>query len=314
MSGTFLSMLNDFIVNVATPAIRADLNAGFSEIQLIIGGYVLVYGLLLVLAGRLGDIHGQRRLFLTGSALFSVASLACGLAPNPPAPVVCRIVQAIGAALLYPQVLSILQISFTGKHRATAFAVYGTTISLASVAGQLIGGVLVAADLFGLGWRAVFLVNVPIGLVGLADHHAGAVRARAGRVPRLRAAPHQAGAVRARAAVAVPHPHVQRGQRHRIDLLRRQRRPVLPPAATPAERPRPLGVVRRSDVHPAGPGLRSRFDACPRLQQRVGYHVLSIGYAVNVFGNVLLLAVAFAAGAGMSGGCRPHPCSSWASA
>ncbi|GAB3449368.1 MFS transporter [Actinophytocola sediminis] len=185
MTGTFLSMLNDFIVNVATPAIRTDLGATASQLQLIIGGYVLVYGLLLVLNGRLGDIHGHRTLFLAGTALFSVASLACGLAPNPETLVVFRVAQAGGAAMLYPQVLSILQLSFTGRQRATAFAVFGTTISLASVAGQLIGGVLVEADLFGLGWRTVFLINVPVALGALALAAVSLPRTRAAVRPTL---------------------------------------------------------------------------------------------------------------------------------
>jgi len=162
LTGTFLAMLNDFIVNVATPAIRDELSASFSEVQFIIGGYILVYGLVLVTGGRLGDMFGHRRMFLYGTGLFAVASLACGVAPDPVTLIVFRVVQAVGAALFYPQVLSLLQINFPGALRGKAFAAFGATIGLAAVAGQLVGGVLVSANLFGLSWRPIFLINVPI--------------------------------------------------------------------------------------------------------------------------------------------------------
>lgn len=168
LTGTFLSMLNDFIVNVATPAIRAELGATYAEVQLVIGGYILVYGVALVTGGRLGDIFGHRRMFLLGAGLFTLSSLACGLAPNPALLIAFRIAQALSAALFYPQVLSILQLVFTGRARAKAFSAFGATIGLASIAGQLIGGMLIGADLFGLTWRPIFLINVPVGLIAIA--------------------------------------------------------------------------------------------------------------------------------------------------
>ncbi|MFI0448673.1 MFS transporter [Actinomadura sp. 6N118] len=168
MTGTFLSMLNDFIVNVATPAIRDELGASFTEVQFIIGGYILVYGVVLVTGGRLGDIFGHRRMFLLGGGLFTLASLACGLAPDPATLIVFRVMQALGAAIFYPQVLSILQLAFTGRARAKAFSVFGATIGLASIAGQLIGGVLIGANLFGLTWRPIFLIDVPVGVIAIA--------------------------------------------------------------------------------------------------------------------------------------------------
>lgn len=168
MAGTFLAIMDSFIVNVAVPSIRTDLNATFAQVELAVGGYVLVYGLLLVTGGRLGDLFGARRLFLAGTLVFTLASLAAGLAPDPATLIAFRAVQAAGAALFYPQVLAVLQTSFTGRARARAFAVFGATIGLASIAGQVLGGLLIHLDLFGWGWRNVFLVNVPIGLLTLA--------------------------------------------------------------------------------------------------------------------------------------------------
>ena len=168
MAGTFMAIMDSFIVNVAVPSVRAELNASFSQVELAVSGYVLVYGLLLVTGGRLGDLFGTRRLFLAGTGVFTLASLAVGLAPGPEALIAFRVVQATGAALFYPQVLAVLQTAFTGRARAKALAVFGVTIGLASIAGQVLGGLLIHLDLFGLGWRNVFLVNVPIGLLTLA--------------------------------------------------------------------------------------------------------------------------------------------------
>ncbi|GAA4127892.1 MFS transporter [Actinomadura keratinilytica] len=167
MTGTFMAIMDSFIVNVALPSVRAELDASFAQAELAVSGYVLVYGLLLVTGGRLGDLFGARRLFLIGTVVFTLASLAAGLAGDPVTLIAFRAAQAAGAALFYPQVLAVLQIVFTGRARATAFAVFGATIGLASIAGQAIGGLLIHLDLFGLGWRNVFLVNVPLGLLAL---------------------------------------------------------------------------------------------------------------------------------------------------
>ncbi|WP_207549926.1 MFS transporter [Thermostaphylospora chromogena] len=172
MTGTFLAIMDSFIVNVAVPSIRAELQATFAQVEMAVGGYILVYGLLLVTGGRLGDMFGARRLFLIGIGIFVLASLAAGLAPDPVTLIAFRVVQAVGAALFYPQVLAVLQTAFTGQARAKAFAVFGVTIGLASIAGQVLGGLLIHLDVFGLGWRNVFLVNVPFGLLAFA----GAVR------------------------------------------------------------------------------------------------------------------------------------------
>nr|WP_237694788.1 MFS transporter [Streptomyces sp. SID5468] len=159
--------MDSFIVNVAVPAVRTGLGASYPQVELVVSGYVLAYGLFLVTGGRLGDIHGARRMFQAGLALFTAASLACGLAGSAGALIGFRVAQALGAALFYPQVLSVLQTSFHGRWRERAFAVFGATIGVASVVGQVLGGLLVQADLFGLSWRSVFLLNVPLGLLVL---------------------------------------------------------------------------------------------------------------------------------------------------
>ncbi|MGW4684683.1 MFS transporter [Streptomyces sp. NPDC004244] len=165
--GAALPMVDFFIVNVALPAIDHDLAAGPAVLELIVGGYGVAYAVLLVLGGRLGDTAGRRRLFLAGMAAFGLTSLACGLAPTAWTLVAARVAQGAAAALMLPQVLATIQATTQGPRRARAMSLYGATGGLSMVAGQVLGGVLVAADVAGLGWRSVFLVNVPAALVGL---------------------------------------------------------------------------------------------------------------------------------------------------
>ncbi|NUW38667.1 MFS transporter [Nonomuraea rhodomycinica] len=164
----FMTTLDFFIANVAVPSMRAGLPADGSEAQLVIAGYGLAYAAGLVVAGRLGDLHGPRRVFSAGLALFTLASAACGAAPGAWALILARVLQGVAAALLAPQVLTLLGGLYRGADRARAFGWYGTAVGLAGVSGQVIGGLLIAADPWGLGWRACFLVNVPLGLVALA--------------------------------------------------------------------------------------------------------------------------------------------------
>jgi MFS family permease len=160
-------MVDFFIVNVALPTIDTDLHASAAALELVVAGYGVTYALLLVLGGRLGDALGRKRLFLTGMAAFTVTSLLCGIAPTADALVGARIVQGAAAAMLVPQVLATIQTSMSGQHRARALGIMGATGGLAAVIGQLGGGLLVGADVAGWGWRTIFLVNVPIGIVGL---------------------------------------------------------------------------------------------------------------------------------------------------
>ncbi|MFE2941209.1 MFS transporter [Streptomyces sp. NPDC059255] len=165
--GAALPLIDFFIVNVALPTIDRDLAAGPALLELVVAGYGLSYAVLLVLGGRLGDMFGRRRLFLAGMAAFGLTSLACGLAPTAWTLVGARVAQGAAAALMLPQVLATIHASTTGPRRAKALSLYGATAGLAMVVGQILGGVLVAADLAGTGWRAIFLVNVPVALAGL---------------------------------------------------------------------------------------------------------------------------------------------------
>ncbi|HXW47572.1 MAG TPA: MFS transporter [Streptosporangiaceae bacterium] len=165
--GVLLPMVDFFIVNVALPTIDSDLRASQPLLELVVSGYATAYALLLVLGGRLGDSIGRKRLFLIGMAAFTLTSLACGLAPDAVALVAGRIAQGASAALMVPQVLATIQSTTTGQHRARALGRYGATGGLAAVLGQVLGGLLVSANIDGTGWRPIFLVNVPIGLAGL---------------------------------------------------------------------------------------------------------------------------------------------------
>ncbi|WP_105971813.1 MFS transporter [Streptomyces geranii] len=165
--GAALPLIDFFIVNVALPTIGRDLAASEAVLELVVAGYGVSYAVLLVLGGRLGDLFGRRRLFLAGMAAFGITSLACGLAPTAWTLVAARIAQGAASAAMLPQVLATIQSATAGPRRARAMGLYGATAGLSMVAGQILGGVLVAADIAGTGWRSVFLVNVPVVLLGL---------------------------------------------------------------------------------------------------------------------------------------------------
>ncbi|GAA5699413.1 MFS transporter [Streptomyces avermitilis] len=166
--GTFITVLDFFIVNVAVPDIQQSLHASSVAVQFVLAGYGLPLATLMITSGRMGDLYGRRRLFVTGLALFTAASACAGLAQSPAQLVAARVFQGIAASLVTPQVLALLGAMYQGRARAVAFNVYGLAIGLAAVFGQLIGGSLIALDPGGLGWRAIFLVNVPVGLVAVA--------------------------------------------------------------------------------------------------------------------------------------------------
>jgi EmrB/QacA subfamily drug resistance transporter len=165
--GTFVTFLDFFIVNVALPSIETDLHAGHAAVSLVVAGYGLTFAAGMISGGRLGDIHGRRRMFALGLALFTVTSAICGLAPTAGILVAARMLQGAAGALLTPQVLAILGTVYDGPRRATAFAAYGFAMGIAGVLGQLLGGALIQADVLGLGWRMIFLINVPVGIVAL---------------------------------------------------------------------------------------------------------------------------------------------------
>lgn len=164
LTGAFLAPLDFFIVNVAMPAIASGLEAREAEIQLVISGYAVVYAVFLITGGRLGDIFGRKTIFMAGLGGFALASMLCGLAWSPRALIAARLFQALTAAAMAPQALASVHALFPPHERGRALSIYGITIGLSSAAGQLLGGALVAADLGGLGWRLIFLVNLPVAI------------------------------------------------------------------------------------------------------------------------------------------------------
>jgi EmrB/QacA subfamily drug resistance transporter len=163
----FMDLLDGTIVFVALPRIAADLGASYASLEWVVAGYTLAFALALITGGRLGDIHGRRRIFLIGVAGFTVASVAAGLAPTAEVLIGARAVQGVMAAVMVPQVLSIAQVVFPPRERFAAFALYGIVLSLAAVVGPLLGGLLTELDIAGLGWRPIFLINLPLGLFTL---------------------------------------------------------------------------------------------------------------------------------------------------
>ena len=169
LTGQLMAVLDATIVNVAVPSMHADLHASGAGLQLIVAGYTVAYAVLLVTGARLGDILGHRRMFRVGVLVFTLASLGCGLAPTAGLLIGLRFVQGAGAAVMIPQVLSLLQRTYPSPgSRARAMSLYATVISGGAVLGQVVGGLLISADLFGSTWRPIFLVNVPVGVAVLA--------------------------------------------------------------------------------------------------------------------------------------------------
>jgi EmrB/QacA subfamily drug resistance transporter len=160
-----MTLLDVSIVNVALPSIESSLGAGPSELQWIVAGYTLAFGLALVPAGRLGDVLGRRGAFVAGLTGFVVFSAACGVATSAEMLAVMRLLQGISAGVLNPQVIGLIQHLFHGHERGRAFGFYGAAIGVSTATGPLLGGVLIAIFGGADGWRAVFLVNVPIGAV-----------------------------------------------------------------------------------------------------------------------------------------------------
>ncbi len=161
----FMSLLDVTIVNVAIPSIQAGLDTTAGTVQWVVSGYALTFGLTLVAGGRLGDAYGRRRLMLVGLAGFVLSSAAVGLAPTAELVVVARLVQGASAGLLTPQSSGLIQQLFSGAERGKAFGYFGLTVSIASATGPLLGGLIIGLVGEDLGWRLVFLVNVPIGAV-----------------------------------------------------------------------------------------------------------------------------------------------------
>lgn len=167
LSATLLSVLDFLIVNIALPSIRAELNASDAQMQLTVAGYGLAFAVCLITGGRLGDIYGRKRLFVIGMAGFTVASALCAFSQTANQLVIFRILQGLVAALMAPQVLATIQVTFQGTERDKAMGMVGAVVGVGSFLGNVLGGFLVGADLWGMTWRPIFFVNVPIGILAL---------------------------------------------------------------------------------------------------------------------------------------------------
>ncbi|CAA9571242.1 MAG: Uncharacterized MFS-type transporter [uncultured Thermomicrobiales bacterium] len=183
LAAPLMAIFGQFVVNVAIATMQRDLRASFGQIQLVIAAYALAYAVLLVTGGRLGDLFGRKRLFLVGLGGFTLASALCGLAADPVLLIAARVAQGAAAALMSPQVLAIIRVTFPPREQSVAFALYGATLGLAGILGQLGGGLLIRANIFGLGWRPIFLINLP---VGLAAFVAAVLLLRESRAPAVR--------------------------------------------------------------------------------------------------------------------------------
>ncbi|MGW5125979.1 MFS transporter [Streptomyces sp. NPDC004069] len=167
MTAAFMDLVDVTIVNIAIPSIQQDAGASFSQIQWITAGYALAFAAGLITGGRLGDIHGRKRLFLLGIGGFTVASALCGFAANPEMLVAARILQGVMAAMMVPQVLSIVHATFPAHERGKVFGLFGAIVGLGAVSGPLLGALLTEWNLFGLEWRPIFLINLPVGALAL---------------------------------------------------------------------------------------------------------------------------------------------------
>lgn len=164
----FMNLIDVMIVNVALPSLQSAFGVTSSQIEWVVAAYILFFALLLLPAGRLGDIFGRRRMFLIGVAVFTLGSARCGLAQSIEGLVAARVFQAVGATSMTLQTLAIIPVIFAPKDRGKAFALTGLTAGMASVAGPVLGGWLIEANIWNLGWRPIFLVNIPVGVVAVA--------------------------------------------------------------------------------------------------------------------------------------------------
>ncbi|HQZ11328.1 MAG TPA: DHA2 family efflux MFS transporter permease subunit [Devosia sp.] len=164
---SFMNLLDVTIVNVALPSLQENLGAEASQIEWVIAAYVLAFALGLLPFGRLGDIVGRTRMFLIGVSAFTIASALCGLSPNIETLIAARVLQGLSAAMMTPQVLAIAQVTFPPEEKGLAFSLFGLSSGLASVAGPIAGGLLIGGDLWGLDWRPIFLVNIPVGILAV---------------------------------------------------------------------------------------------------------------------------------------------------
>jgi MFS family permease len=185
LAGQAMATMDASILAVAAPSLRADLHTSGAQLQLVVAMYTLVFAALVVTGARLGDVLGRRRAFMLGLAGFTLASLAGGLDPSPPALIVARAVQGAAGALMTPQVLSIIQLQFAGESRARAIGAYSMILAVGVAAGQVLGGLLVGANLLADAWRPALLINAPVGALLLIASRRGLPPIAAGPSRRL---------------------------------------------------------------------------------------------------------------------------------
>jgi EmrB/QacA subfamily drug resistance transporter len=162
-----MDLLDSTITNIAIPSIRLNLHASYASIQWVVAGYALTFAILLVTGGRMGDVFGYKKLFLAGITGFTIASLLSGLAINPAMLIASRLLQGSMAALMVPQVMSLMQVMYKPTERGAINGLFGALGGLSASLGPIVGGLLIKADIFGLDWRPIFLINVPIGIFGV---------------------------------------------------------------------------------------------------------------------------------------------------
>lgn len=168
LSGQFLTIMDIFIINVSIPSIQRDLHASNGEMQLMIASYLIGFASFLITGGRLGDLYGRKKIFMTGLVFFMLSSAACGISSGAVLLVVARFIQGICAALMSPQVLSMIQILFTGhEERTKAMSWYGITIGAGTISGQFLGGYFSSVTIMEESWRLIFLINIPICLLAV---------------------------------------------------------------------------------------------------------------------------------------------------
>ena len=181
----FMNLLDVSIVNIAIPSIQRSLHASYADVQWALAGYTLAYALVLITGGRLGDMFGRKRLFLIGVAGFTIMSALCGAATGPGMLIGCRVAQGAMGAIMVPQVLAVIQVIFPPHERIKALAGFGVTAGLGTISGPLIGGLLIQHDLLGLGWRSIFLINVPVGLITLVASSVLVRESKSANAPKL---------------------------------------------------------------------------------------------------------------------------------
>lgn len=181
----FMQLLDVSIVNVALPSIATDLGATFSSLQLVITAYTLAFACTLITAARLGDLYGRRKVFLLALTAFTMASVLCGVAQSPLQLEGARVLQGFTAGFMAAQTLAIIATTFPPAQRGRVFGIYGATIGMATILGPTLGGALISWNVLGLQWRAIFLVNVPFGIIALVFGYRNLLDSRSQTVKRL---------------------------------------------------------------------------------------------------------------------------------